>query len=120
MSFVKINAFQKGRAERSNNNVQYVENIFFFNLKPRKRIALHQIHKIMLFLATSYDPFKAVIQMKISGLFNLPLCLSTLCVCVCVSDGFTGIYSSMLSPHCWSADSQRVLMSCAQRCRKVL
>uniref|UniRef100_A0A671SD87 acylaminoacyl-peptidase n=1 Tax=Sinocyclocheilus anshuiensis TaxID=1608454 RepID=A0A671SD87_9TELE len=30
-------------------------------------------------------------------------------------DGFIGIYSSMLSPHCWSADSQRVLMSCAQR-----
>uniref|UniRef100_A0A8C2CX25 Acylamino-acid-releasing enzyme n=1 Tax=Cyprinus carpio TaxID=7962 RepID=A0A8C2CX25_CYPCA len=35
-------------------------------------------------------------------------------------DGFTGIYSSMLSPHCWSADSQHVLMSCAQRCRKDL
>uniref|UniRef100_A0A672R8I5 acylaminoacyl-peptidase n=1 Tax=Sinocyclocheilus grahami TaxID=75366 RepID=A0A672R8I5_SINGR len=32
-------------------------------------------------------------------------------------DGFTGIYSSMLSPRCWSADSQRVLMSCAQRCQ---
>ncbi len=30
----------------------------FFNLKPRKHIALHQIHKIILFLATSYDPFK--------------------------------------------------------------
>uniref|UniRef100_A0A8C1JD34 Acylamino-acid-releasing enzyme n=1 Tax=Cyprinus carpio TaxID=7962 RepID=A0A8C1JD34_CYPCA len=30
-------------------------------------------------------------------------------------DGFTGIYSSMLSSRCWSADSQRVLMSCAQR-----
>ncbi len=27
------------------------------NLKPHKHIALHQIHKIMLFLATSYDPF---------------------------------------------------------------
>lgn len=26
---------------------------------------------------------KTVIQMKISGLFNLSLCLSTLCVCVC-------------------------------------
>ncbi|XP_042618864.1 acylamino-acid-releasing enzyme isoform X2 [Cyprinus carpio] len=35
-------------------------------------------------------------------------------------DGFTGIYSSMLSSRCWSADSQRVLMSCAQRCRKDL
>ncbi len=29
----------------------------FLNLKPHKHIALHQIHKIMLFLATSYDPF---------------------------------------------------------------
>ncbi len=29
----------------------------FFNLEMCKRIALHQIHKIMLFLATSYDPF---------------------------------------------------------------
>ncbi len=30
----------------------------FFNLKPCKHIALHHIHKIMLFLASSYDPFK--------------------------------------------------------------
>ncbi len=30
----------------------------FLNLKPHKHIALHQIHKIMFFLATSYDPFK--------------------------------------------------------------
>ncbi len=30
---------------------------FFFNFKPHKHIALHQIHKIMFFLATSYDPF---------------------------------------------------------------
>uniref|UniRef100_A0A8B9L766 acylaminoacyl-peptidase n=1 Tax=Astyanax mexicanus TaxID=7994 RepID=A0A8B9L766_ASTMX len=34
-------------------------------------------------------------------------------------DGFTGIYSSMLPHQCWSADSQRVLVSCAQRSRKV-
>ncbi len=33
MSFVKICAFQKGGAYRSNNNVQYVENSFFFYLK---------------------------------------------------------------------------------------
>ncbi len=32
--------------------------ICFFNLKPHKHIALHQVHKIMLFLAMSYDPFK--------------------------------------------------------------
>ncbi len=30
MSFVKIKTFQKGGAERSNNNVQYVENNVFF------------------------------------------------------------------------------------------
>ncbi|KAL1021623.1 hypothetical protein UPYG_G00015690 [Umbra pygmaea] len=35
-------------------------------------------------------------------------------------DGFTGIYSSWLSPLCWSADSQRVLVSCPQRSRKDL
>ncbi len=37
----------------------------FLNLKPHKRIALHQIHKIMLFLATSYDPFNInIIKVK--------------------------------------------------------
>ncbi|KAJ8016007.1 hypothetical protein DPEC_G00002650 [Dallia pectoralis] len=35
-------------------------------------------------------------------------------------DGFTGIYSVSLSPLCWSADSQRVLVSCPQRSRRVL
>uniref|UniRef100_A0A667XFR7 acylaminoacyl-peptidase n=1 Tax=Myripristis murdjan TaxID=586833 RepID=A0A667XFR7_9TELE len=33
--------------------------------------------------------------------------------------GFAGIYSSQLSPQCWSADSQRVLIACPQRSRKV-
>ncbi len=38
--------------------IQYVENIYiFFYFKPYKHIALHQIHKIMFFLATSYDLF---------------------------------------------------------------
>ncbi len=38
----------------------------FLNFKPNKHIALHQIHKIMFFLATSYDPFKfKVCSMKI-------------------------------------------------------
>ncbi len=36
----------------------------FLNLEPRKHIALHQIHKIMFFLATSYDPFKTLIFAK--------------------------------------------------------
>ncbi len=53
MSFVKIYMFQKGRAERCNNIVRYVENNVFLNLKLRK----HQIHQIMFFLETSYDPF---------------------------------------------------------------
>uniref|UniRef100_A0A4W6F0C2 Acylamino-acid-releasing enzyme n=1 Tax=Lates calcarifer TaxID=8187 RepID=A0A4W6F0C2_LATCA len=35
-------------------------------------------------------------------------------------DGFTGIYSSQLSPQCWSADSQRVIVACPQRSRKDL
>lgn len=35
------------------------------------------------------------------------------------ADGFTGIYSCQLSPQCWSADSQRVIISCPQRSLKV-
>uniref|UniRef100_I3K3E5 Acylamino-acid-releasing enzyme n=1 Tax=Oreochromis niloticus TaxID=8128 RepID=I3K3E5_ORENI len=35
-------------------------------------------------------------------------------------DGFTGIYSCQLSPQCWSADSQRVIISCPQRSLKDL
>ncbi|CAM9158341.1 unnamed protein product [Lampetra planeri] len=35
-------------------------------------------------------------------------------------DGFTGIYTSQLSPQCWSADSQRVIIACPQRSRKEL
>ncbi len=35
----------------------------FLNLKTCKHIALHQIHKIMLFLATSYDPFNVETDM---------------------------------------------------------
>ncbi len=44
---------------RSNNNVQYVENnvYFYFFTLNHKHIALHQI---MLFLATSYDPFNSI------------------------------------------------------------
>ncbi len=53
--FVQMYAFQNVGAERSKNNVQYVKNNVFYNLKPHKRIALHQI---MFFSASSYDPFK--------------------------------------------------------------
>lgn len=31
------------------------------------------------------------------------------------TDGFTGIYGAQLSPQCWSADSQRIIISCPQR-----
>ncbi len=47
------------RGERINNNIRYVENnVVVFYLKPLNLIALHHVHKIMFFLATSYDPFK--------------------------------------------------------------
>uniref|UniRef100_A0A8C2XGD3 acylaminoacyl-peptidase n=1 Tax=Cyclopterus lumpus TaxID=8103 RepID=A0A8C2XGD3_CYCLU len=46
--------------------------------------------------------------------------MSNLLVCWCAfTDGFTGIYSSQLSPQCWSADSQRIIVACPQRSRKV-
>uniref|UniRef100_A0AAY4EF75 acylaminoacyl-peptidase n=1 Tax=Denticeps clupeoides TaxID=299321 RepID=A0AAY4EF75_9TELE len=35
-------------------------------------------------------------------------------------DGFTGLYSTILSPLCWSIDSQRVLISCPQKSRQDL
>ncbi|XP_068194181.1 acylamino-acid-releasing enzyme [Antennarius striatus] len=35
-------------------------------------------------------------------------------------DGFTGIYSTQLSPQCWSADSQRIILASPQRSRKEL
>ncbi|XP_076022688.1 acylamino-acid-releasing enzyme-like [Genypterus blacodes] len=35
-------------------------------------------------------------------------------------DGFTGIYSTQLSPQCWSADSQRIIIASPQRSRKDL
>ncbi len=50
--------------QRSNNNVHYVENNVFSNLKPHEHIALHQIHKTMFFLTASYDPFKAISPAK--------------------------------------------------------
>ncbi len=42
----------------------------FFNLKPHKHIALQHIHKIMLFLATSYDPVKVLEWSSQSPDFN--------------------------------------------------
>ncbi len=70
MSFVKIE-FQKDGAERSNNNVRYVENnVFVFFTLNHVNIALHQIHQIILFLASSYDPFKTCFQ-KIYVIWNI-------------------------------------------------
>ncbi len=52
MSFVKIDR----KAEHREVTIMYsVENVVVFYLKPHKCIALHQI---MMFVSTSYDPFK--------------------------------------------------------------
>uniref|UniRef100_A0A673H826 BET1 homolog n=1 Tax=Sinocyclocheilus rhinocerous TaxID=307959 RepID=A0A673H826_9TELE len=40
----------------------------FFNFKPHKHISLHKIHKIMFFLAASYDPFKYLTFVSPQGL----------------------------------------------------
>ncbi len=45
----------------------------FLNLEPRKHVALHQIHKIMLFLATSYDPFNSVYKNNSHSFIKLRL-----------------------------------------------
>ncbi len=64
MSFVKIDAFQKGGHRGATIMYSMWKIMYFVNLKPHKYIALHQIHQIMLFLATSYDPFD-----EISGMY---------------------------------------------------
>ncbi len=79
MSFVKINAFQKGGAEEQQKYTVW-NFFFFFYLKPHKHMALHQIHKIMLFLATSYDPFNLLLWY---------------CICVLSAD--------MMGTHCSAA-----------------
>ncbi len=53
----------------------------FFNLKPHKHIALHQIHQIMFFLATSYDPFKDKLW-ESSANWNLMYCAKVCSLCV--------------------------------------
>ncbi len=70
MSFVKINTFQAGHRGAT---VMYSmwKIMCFLNLKPHKHIALHQIHKIMFFLATSYDPFKATSFSRFLSFLNL-------------------------------------------------
>ncbi len=64
MSFVTINAFQKGGA-----TIMYsMWKMCFLNLEPQKHIALHQIHKLIIFLTTSYDLFKNL-RMKYKCIF---------------------------------------------------
>ncbi len=48
-----------------------MENNVFWTLKPHKHIALHQIHKVMLFFATSYDPFKLKMAFFVSCIFQM-------------------------------------------------
>ncbi len=56
MSFVKIDR----KAEHREVTIMYsVENVVVFYLKPHKCIALHQI---MMFVSTSYDPFKKLVS----------------------------------------------------------
>ncbi len=57
MSFVKIDAFQKGGHTGATIMYSMWKIMCFLNRKLHKHIALHQTHKIMFFLA-SYDPFK--------------------------------------------------------------
>ncbi len=45
--------------------------ICFFNLKPHKHIALHQVHKIMLFLATSFNNYTVAVANIHSVKFGL-------------------------------------------------
>ncbi len=63
MSFVKIDAEHRGATIMHN----MWKIMCFLNFKPHKHIALHQIHKIMFFLATSYDPFKRWVNIKQSS-----------------------------------------------------
>ncbi len=55
----KKNVDKKRKAEHRGATIMYSvwKIMCFLNLEPRKHIALHQIHQIMFFLATSYDPF---------------------------------------------------------------
>jgi len=57
-SFVKIEVFQKAGHKGETIMYSIWKIMCFLNFKPHKHIALHQIHKIMFFLAASYDPFK--------------------------------------------------------------
>ncbi len=51
--------------------------IMCFNLEPRKHIALHQIHKLMFFFATSYDPFKDHVTLKTGVMMlKIQLCIT--------------------------------------------
>ncbi len=50
----------------------------FLNLEPRKHIALHQIHKIMFFLATPYYPFKKHVIIMISKRYAISAFVYTL------------------------------------------
>uniref|UniRef100_A0A8C1UMT5 Terminal uridylyl transferase 4 n=1 Tax=Cyprinus carpio TaxID=7962 RepID=A0A8C1UMT5_CYPCA len=58
MSFVKIDAFQKAGHRGETTMYSIWKIMCFLNLKQHKHISLHQIHKIIFFLAASYDPFK--------------------------------------------------------------
>ncbi len=67
--FKKLTRFRKA-GQRGATIMYSMWNITcFFNLKPRKHIALHQIHKIMLFLTTLFYPFKRIDHAKVTPSF---------------------------------------------------
>ncbi len=71
----KIDAFQKVGHRGATIMYSMWKIMCFLNLKPHKHIALHQIHKIMFFLATSYDPFNIESSLNVSC--NMSVLLNT-------------------------------------------
>jgi len=51
---------------------------FFFYLKPHEHISSHQIHKIIFFLAASYDPFNTLATPQDTMATTVPATIVTL------------------------------------------
>ncbi len=71
MSFVRIYAFQKGGAERRNNNVHYAENNVFFNLKPCKHITPNTQNNVIFSNIGNTDGKSLIIYILIDIIFNV-------------------------------------------------
>ncbi len=100
MSFVKSTCFRKAGHRGATIMYSIWKMFLFFYFKPHKHIALHQIHKIMLFLAMSYDPFKSVhlvlsIYRSIYRSINLSFYVTIYCSFVCFISIYLLIVCSM-------------------------